>query len=58
MAEKLFPNGSTLRCKTCVIERHCTTQEIETFLRDGYPICKRCNRKTDMDNPHVKKIEF
>ena len=58
MAEKLFPAGSILRCKQCVIERHCTTQEIEGFLRDGYPTCKRCNQKTSMDNPHVKKIEF
>ena len=58
LAEKLFPDGSTIRCKQCQVERHCTTQEIETWLRDGYPKCKRCGKATEIDNPYVRRMEY
>jgi hypothetical protein len=58
MAEKLFPNGSTIRCKQCCVERKCTTQEIETWLRDGYPACRKCGKKTDLVNPYAPRLDF
>ena len=51
LAWKIFPNGSVIRCPTCEIERRCTTEEIAYWTQNGWPVCKKCNRKTTLDNP-------
>jgi transcription elongation factor Elf1 len=58
LAEFAFPNGSVIECKSCDVRRDCTTQEITKWLKEGYPICKKCGQRTELQNPHVKKIEF
>lgn len=58
MAQFCFPEGSIIRCKPCGVERKCSTDEIAIWLKEGYPLCKRCGARTELLNPHIKKVEF
>lgn len=55
MAEQLFPNGSVLRCLKCNVKRHAATSEIAEFLKFGFPVCRKCNHRTTLDNPYQSK---
>ncbi len=55
LARFCFPEGSTIRCIKCQIERSCTSLEIVGWMKDGYPKCKQCGQRTELDNPHATK---
>jgi len=57
-AEFCFPEGSVIECVTCDVRRKCTTEEIATWMSDGYPVCRKCNQRTTLVNPHVRRLEF
>lgn len=53
-AEYCFPDGSTIGCDHCKVERHCTVEEIAEWLKTGFPKCGKCGTRTTLDNPHRK----
>lgn len=54
-AEFCFPDGSTIGCDSCKVERHCSVDEIAEWIQNGFPTCGKCGTKTVLDNPHKAK---
>ena len=55
LAEFCFPEGSEVYCPKCLIQRHANPEEIAGWLQGGFPRCKKCNSRTEIRNPHIKK---
>lgn len=55
MAQRYYPDGTAGRCLGCGFTRHCTTSEIETWIKEGFPKCKSCNKQISLDNPWAAK---
>lgn len=49
LAEFAFPNGGVIGCKKCQVRRNCTTSEIAVWLKEGYPVCRKCGTKTFLE---------
>ena len=56
LAERIFPNGSIIRCRYCDVERKCSPEEIAYWLENGFPLCKKCGKRTDLVNPYKERI--
>lgn len=54
LAKFCFPEGSTIGCLTCQIERPCTVNEIAGWLENGFPFCKKCSHRVSLVNPWIK----
>lgn len=54
LAKFCFPQGSTIGCLTCKVERPCTVDEISNWLQNGFPICRKCQQRVSLVNPWVK----
>lgn len=57
MAEKYYPEGSTLRCIPCGKQRHTATSEIANYMRSGFPRCKACGHVTDLVTPRDEAMK-
>jgi hypothetical protein len=55
IARYAFPDGSTVRCLPCGIQRSCTTSEIAEWIQSGFPKCRNCGHTVDLINPWVKE---
>lgn len=53
-----YPEGSVIECRRCHIKRNCTTSEIATWMKEGYPVCRKCGHKTELVNIHVRRMDF
>ncbi len=57
LARRIFPDGAEIQCLTCEIVRTCSVDEIAEWTHYGFPVCRKCGRKTDLVNIYAKQKE-